>query len=80
MLGELIEPGEQPLRDLADGALGKRFFHPPDGVRPMLSIDNKKPVDTDRSDPCQDVCSVMKRLVWFGAVDTCMATFRDTER
>ena len=52
MLRELIDLGKQPLRDLANGALGKRFFHQPDGARPVLSIDCEKLVDTDRSDPC----------------------------
>lgn len=80
MLGELIEPGEQPLRDLANGALGKRFFHPPDGAQPMLSIDNKKPVDTDRSDACQDFRGARERVVGLGAIDGRLDEFCETER
>lgn len=80
MLGELIEPSEQPLRDIANGALGKRFFDPPDGARPMLSIDNEKPVDTDRSDACQDLCGAWERLVGLGTVDARLDELREAER
>lgn len=80
VLGELVDCREQPPKDLANGALGKRFFHPPDGVRPMLSIDNEKPVDTDRSDACQDVRGVLKRLAWLGAINGRMDECRNAER
>ncbi|MER9676607.1 hypothetical protein [Mesorhizobium sp. M0208] len=69
------------MKDLANGTLGKRFFHQPDGcARLVLSIDYKQPVDVDRSDACQDFRGARERVLGLGAIDGRLDELCETER
>jgi hypothetical protein len=68
------------LKDPAHCTLGKRFFHQPDRARPVLSIDDKKSVDADRSNTRQDFRGGRERLVGLGAIDGRLDELGEAER